>query len=285
MTVDNFTPQIWSARILSNLNDSHVYIQGTNRDYEGEIKNLGDSVRINSVGRITISSYTKNSTSLTPETVDGAGQVLVITQAESFAFQIDDVDNAQTKPKLMNEYMREAAWGLSDVADNFVAVLMAAGVSTTNTLTAATTVGTGATDDDAYDILVDIDTALTVSNTPSGGRWVVIPPWYHGVLRKDPRFVSFGTDQNRSNLRGEPIGQVANLTVRVSNNVPLSSSTYTLIAGYDGATAFAEQIPEGNPEAYRPEAKFADAMKGLHLYGAQVTRPDNLVKIAVTEAT
>jgi N4-gp56 family major capsid protein len=282
LSLANFIPQEWSAQILENLNDKHVYAQLANTDHEGEIKGFGDSVRINSVGRVAISSYTRNSTSLSFENVDGAGQVLVIDQSNYFAFEIDDLDKAQTKPKLMQAYTTEAAWGLSDTADAQIASNLTAGVATANTLTAATSVGVGDSDDDAYQLLVDLDTRLTINNVPGSGRWVVIPPWFLGVLRKDPRFVSFGTDGNRTTLLNGEIGQVANMTVHISNNVPVSGSDYTVIAGHAIASSFAEQISE--VEGLRPEAAFSDALKGLHLWGHKVTRPTALAEVVATAA-
>lgn len=53
-----------------------------------------------------------------------------------------------------------------------------------------------------------------------------------------------------------------------------------MLASYNGATSYAEQIL--STEAYRMEKRFADAVKGLHVYGAKVTRPD---KIAVLTAS
>ncbi len=282
MTLDTFIPQVWSARLLENLNDAHVYVALLNRDYEGEIRASGDSVRINSIGRVTIGDYTKNGSLSAAETLDGDGQVLVVDQSKSFNFKVDDIDKAQQKPQVMSGFMEEAAWGLADVRDTFAAALMVAGVATANQLSAATSVGVGASDNDAYSILVDLDVQLNTTNTPKGGRWVVVPPWFHGVLRKDPRFVSFGTGENRDTLENGRIGKVASLMVHESNNVPVSGSDYTIVAGHSSCGTFAAQITD--VEGYRPELSFADAMKGLDLYGAKLTRPEQIASIVATAA-
>ena len=85
MTIDNLTPNIWAGRLLANLDDDHVYANALNRDYEGDIANLGDRVRINSIGRVTIRSYTKNSTITAPETLQDSQQILIIDQGEMVA--------------------------------------------------------------------------------------------------------------------------------------------------------------------------------------------------------
>lgn len=289
MSLDNFIPALWEASLLENLNNEHVYADVMNRDYEGDFSSAGDTVRINSVGRINISTYIKNSTTITVQNPDGAGQNLVIDQSKYFAFSIDDIDKAQTKPKLMNAHMEEASWGLSDTIDADLASELwsnMAGNGTANTgnrLVDATSVGTGATDDDAYQLLIDLGVQLDVNNVPKGGRWAVIPPWFAGMLAKDPRATSFGTSKNRSDYaNGRVGGMVAGFDLRVSNNVTLNGAAYRISAGYRGAATFAKQIQD--VEAYRPQGDFSDAMKGLLLYGRKITRPSALAGVEATSA-
>ncbi|KKL52069.1 hypothetical protein LCGC14_2289160, partial [marine sediment metagenome] len=180
MSTENFKPTIWAGMLLKNLNDEHVFGALLNHDYEGEIREVGNTVKINSIGRITITDYIPNSDHATPEVLDESQVMLAITQAKMFNFLVDDVDNAQTKPKLMRDAMQEAGWGLSDVEDAYVASLLEAGVQTANQRAAATSVGTGASDQDAYEILVDLGVLLTTQSVPKSGRWAVIPPWYEG---------------------------------------------------------------------------------------------------------
>jgi hypothetical protein len=55
-----------------------------------------------------------------------------------------------------------------------------------------------------------------------------------------------------------------------------------VVAGHNIATTFAEQINE--VEAYRPERRFGDAVKGLHLYGAAVIETNALAVLTTTRA-
>jgi hypothetical protein len=70
VAITNFIPEIWSAQLLSSLKKTLVFAGPTtvNRNYEGEIANAGDTVRITSISRPTIADYTKNVTAITPET-------------------------------------------------------------------------------------------------------------------------------------------------------------------------------------------------------------------------
>ena len=277
MSFDNFIPALWAGRILKNLNNDHVYAQCCNKDYEGEIKNLGASVKINAIGRVTINDFTRNSNLAAVEELDDAGQTLLINQGKYYNFALDDVDVAQSKSALMSEAMGEASWGLAEVTDDFIAATMNAAVASANTLTAAT-VGTGAGEKDAYSTLVEMGVALDDANVPEKDRWAVVPNWFSAMLRLDPRVVSFGTGPNLAVYRGAPVHESAGFMIYKSNNVP---STTDVLAGWKGAVTFAEQILK--TEAYSPELRFADAVKGLHVYGAKVLRPTALAKIVATQ--
>lgn len=283
MSLTAFIPTLWAASLLENLNNAHVYANCVNHDYQDNLK-VGDTVRINSIGRVTIGTYTKNTWTISPEVLDGTGQTLHIDQASYFNVGMDDIDKAQQTPKLMADFTQEAAWGLAETIDDFLATTINAGVATANVQTAAT-IGTGAGDRDAFELIVDMGVSLDVSNTPRNSRWLVVPPWFIGELVKDPRFTSFGTSQNLSVAMKGLVKEMAGFDLFVSNNTPVTGSAYTILGGYKGAVTYAESIPKGQPEAFRIEAGFGDAIKGLVVYGAKVTRPDNLVSCAVTQAT
>lgn len=291
MSLLTFKPVIWSAKVLENLQNAHVYAKCFNRDYEGEIKSKGDTVNVNAIGDITISSYDDTAVPplSAPENVHGAGSKLTIDQAKSFHFRISDIDKVQSNVELMSKYTERAAWALADVVDLYLsATVLVGGVPSANQLNSGGTyvIGPGAGDTDFYQLLVDLDTRLTENNVPMGGRWCVLPPSAYGVLRKDDRFVSFGTDANRASVRGADLGQVANLTIRQSNNCPSSGSgaskVWTILAGHDMASSYAEQVTE--TDAYRPERDFADALKGLLTYGAKVFLPHALASTYVNVA-
>ncbi len=283
MSVANFIPTIWSARLLRHLDKRHVYLNLLNRDYEGEIKNFGDTVKVNQIGNVTIKDYTKGEDIEAPEDLSGKHQELKIDQAKYFNFAVEDVDNAQTNPKLMDKAMERAAYGMNDVVDAFAANLLAINVHADNTIGNDTTPKVP-TKDTAYDFLVDLGVKLTEANVPTVGRWVVVPAWYHGLLLKDERFVGNGTDYNKAILEGGEVGKAAGFTVYVSNNVPNTTKTkYKIIGGTDEAGSYAEQIL--STEAYRPEKRFSDAVKGLHVYGAKVFQSKCIAVLTANPAT
>lgn len=288
--IDNFIPALWSATILLALQKVLVYTQPRimNRNYEGEIKEKGDTVKINSIGRPTIFDYTKNTNMPDPETLEGGERVLTITQSKGFNFEVDDIDKVQGNADVMDPAMNEAAYALGDVADQFAAAKLLAGV-TENTIGTVETPVIPKPEEGvlgAYEHLVDLGVKLDEQNVPAEDRWVVVPPWFHGMLTKDHRFVSYAAIDV---LYNRQVGEAAGFAILTSNNVPTiaapegAENTKTrsaLLAGSSMAGTFAEQINQ--VEAYRPEKRFADAVKGLHLYGAEVIRPEAIAAMFAT---
>jgi hypothetical protein len=284
MAVTNFIPTVWSASLLMALRNALVYAQAgvVNTDYEGDIAAFGDTVRIGSVGDPTIKDYTKNANMDDPEELNTATQLLTIDQAKYFNFSVDDVDNVQMNPRVMNQAMQNAAWGLRDVADTYVATTMAAAIPAANQYGTTASPKTIAAAADAYAHLVNLSVLLDVANVPVEGRWCVIPPWFHGYLLQDDRFTKAGTDTSDAVLRNGRIGRAAGFTLLSSNKVPIhSTANYKIMAGTSHGFSYAEQILK--MEAFRPEKRFSDAVKGLHVYGGKVVRPSNLAMLVVTK--
>ena len=124
MALTNFIPELWSDRLLVNLRKALVFGSLCQRDYEGELRNFGDTVKINEIGPVTVTAYTKTAT-LSYQTLSSAQKELKIDQASYFAFTIDDIDAAQVKPKLMDAAMNDAAYRIADTIDAFIAGLYA----------------------------------------------------------------------------------------------------------------------------------------------------------------
>ena len=283
MALENFIPKLWSARLLKNLDMALVYGQAMviNRDYEGEISQAGDTVKINSIGEVTIGDYTKNTDINAPEDLTDAQRQLLIDQQKYFNFQVDDIDKAQQNVNVMDEAMKRAAFGLGKVADSKIASLYVDVAS--GNLIGNDTTPIIPTADTAYDNLVDLSVLLTESNVPEDGRWVIVPAWYHGLLLKDKRFVDHGTDKNVEVRTNGKVGRVSGMDVMTSNNVPNTAGTkYKIIAGHKLAWTYADQVTK--TEAYRPEKRFADAVKGLHVYGAKVVRPNCLAVLTANRS-
>jgi len=279
MAVTNFINEVWSATLLSSLKKNLIFAGPgvANRNYEGEISDSGDTVKITSISRPTVANYTA-ATVIAPEQLTDASRSLLIDQAKYFAFEVDDVDlrQAVSGGALMAEAAMESAYALADVADTHVAGLYigvdAANAIGTRSITSAALALTG---------LVDLKTKLDVANVPTQGRYVIVPPWYHGLLLQNTSFIDLSASGSADALRNGTVGRAFGFDILVSNSVINSAGDdYIVQAGYPGAIAFAEQIAK--VEAYRPENSFSDAIKGLHLYGAKLVRPTGIATMAAS---
>lgn len=275
MALENFIPEVWSARLLVSLRKAHVAASLVNRDYEGEIRRQGDTVHVTNLTAPTIDDYTAH-IDIKIEDVDDGTAALTIDQAKYFAFEVDDIEKAQQVAggNALASQVDAAAYGLSDVADSFL-------LSTMNTAVQGTGNDLGTvslTSGNVWDTVVDMSVVLDESNVPTEGRFIVVSPSLHGRLLKDDRFIAAG-DVRGSETRGSGfIGQVAGLDIFKSNNLPAVTDTAAdaglALAGHRIATSYAEQIV--SVEAARMEKRFADMVKGLHVYGAKVFRPTAL---------
>ena len=275
MAITTFIPELWSARLLYALEKSHVATNLVNRNYEGVIANQGDTVHINSIGAVTVKDYTRNSNITDPEILTTADQTLEIDQAKYFNFQVDDVDKAQISGEIIDTAMGRSAYALADVSDAFLLKTIANGVASANKIGAKATL-TALTASNVYENIVKMRTLLDKANVPTTGRTIVVPPEVYALLLLDDRFAKSGSDSGQNALLNGMVGRVAGFDVFMSNNCVSgtdggsgSTAYFVITAQVASATTYAEQIIK--TEGYRMESRFADGVKGLHVYGAKVT--------------
>lgn len=285
MALSNFIPDLWAANLLVNLEKRSVATAICNRDYEGLIRGAGDSVKLTSLADPTIGSYTVH-TDITIEDIDDATQSLLIDQAKYFAFELDDIERAQAVdgPGALAEQTRKAAYLLADTLDTAVLSAIGTGASAAapDHQVAEATINTAA---GAYDALVNWSVLLDGQNVPEFDRYAVVSPAFYGLILKDSRFVGSGDAVGASVRANGRVGQAAGFDLYKSNNLPAgpgAGAGTSMIAGYRGACTLAEQIV--SVEAARMEKRFADMVKGLHVYGFKVTRPKALVSADVIVA-
>lgn len=278
MAVVNFVPDVWSARILTQLSRASVAGGVVNRDYEGEIRRGGDSVKITSFTDPTIGTYTAH-TDITIEDVDDATRSLLIDQQKYFAFEVDDIESVQSVNggAMMAEVTRRAAYGLANTLDAYVLSVMGAGASAAapDHQIAEATISTVT---DAYDALVNWSVLLDQADVPEQDRFAVVTPAFYGKILKDSRFIAAGDAAGSAARANGRVGQAAGFEVFKSNNLPDgpgAGAGKLMLAGSRIATTLAEQIV--STEAGRMEKRFASFVKGLHVYGCRVNRPTALV--------
>ncbi|MGH7158380.1 MAG: P22 coat protein - protein 5 domain protein [Candidatus Saccharimonadales bacterium] len=274
MSINNFIPEIWAAQLLQSNERNLVFGALANRDYNGVIAKAGDTVRITSIGAPTVATYIPNVTVIVPEELTDAQMLLTVTESKYFAFKIDNVDRSQALPGVMDEALRQAGYKLRDIADRFVASFYT-GVAAANAL-GVVAVTTPAL---AFDQLNKLMVKLDEADIPSEGRWVVAPPWYCGLLTLDARVTNLESLGPEALVNGRVL-RAQGFDIHKSNNcVNPTGDDWIVMAGTNAAISFVEQIPPDGVVAYKPESSFSDAVKGLHLYGAKLVRPDGIATL------
>lgn len=294
-TVDytgNFIPEIWSGKLIENFYDSTVLSAITNTDYEGEIRNYGDTVNIRTTPELTIRDYSKGMT-LTVENPDKAKLQLIIDKGEYFAAVEDDVDKIQADINLMDTWSKDASERMKIKIDTRVLAAMPAGVATANKgatagrISANINLGVTATPvaitkTNVLEYLVDLGTVLDEANCPESNRWVVIPAKMAGMIKKSDLKDASLTGDSSSILRNGRLGMIDRFNVYMSHNLSVTSGKFSLLAGHKMGTTFASQMT--NMETIRSETTFGNIVRGLQVYGYKVVKPEALALGVITLA-
>lgn len=263
MAITNLQRTIWAAQILETFRNQAIWAGIVNRDYEGEAAQ-GNKVHIPGVVDVTVTDYKAAGRTTSPEDLSDTGVDLLIDQEKSFDFVVDDIDKAQSNPGSFDAYSRSAANGLVQDSDSFLASLAVTG-GTALASTAAPTTG-----DEAFDLIADLRQALTNASAPASDRILVVNGDFDRFLVGASSKL---TDADRSGstegLREASLGRILGFDTYVSNNLP--GTTPQAVAFHKSALAYASTISEF--EGMRAENKFADRLRGLHVYGAKVLRP------------
>lgn len=273
MAITNFIPTVWSENLYTALDQKYVAVANCNRAFEGDIREAGSTVKILGVGDVAVSNYTRNTDLSAPQALSDNVRELVIDQAKCFNFQIDDVDRAQAMPKLMNEAMKVAATALASTADSYVYSLYAGAGTTIKDASASSMT--------VLNHFIEARTQLFKAGVNDTSDIVieVSPEIAELILKAKLSAASDNTDVFEKGC----VGSIGGCKIFVSNHIATVTDTaakkiyHKCLMRSKRAIAFAEQLSE--IEAYRPEKRFADAVKGLHLYGAKVVYPSEMVLV------
>ncbi len=272
-----FIPEIWSQKLNNMLAKECVMLQCVNRNWEGEIKNQGDKVKIIQPADVTISTLgtdTLSYSELAPTSLD-----LVIDQKKFFAFKINDVAQVQSNTDIMEAHLRNAKKAIEEVQDAYLLSLHT-NVPSTNTVgseSAAVTLDKTT----IYSKFVELALCLKNSDAVTTGTrpWVVINPTVESYLLQSSEFIGAHNVADET-LREGAIGRIAGMDVLVSTNLTAVSQKYYVLAGTNDAITFASQLAK--IESLRDQNSFSDLVRGLYLYGAKVVQPNALAKMVVT---
>lgn len=314
----SFIPQLWSNKLNAKFYASTMMTEIANTDWEGEIANQGDTIRIRTAPSITIRDYGGAGSTLTHEVPTPIFTDMQIDQGKYFAVQVNDVLAHQADLDLMNMFTDDAAKQLKIEIENdcffqwFVTDGAAAANSggTAGALSSEYNLGTDVTPIDqatpanVLNTILRMSAALDEQNVPEDGRWLIISPFDRQLLMQTDIAQAYFTGDASSTIRTGKIGMLDRFSVYVSNLLPRGGAGTALVpglsalntgsavanaknrrmmvAGTKHACAFASQITKTEP--LRNQTDFGDIVRGLSVYGRKVLKPEALVTALVGSA-
>lgn len=267
----NFVPEILSETINRELERKFVFAPDCNRQYEGNVSNKGDSVKILGVGKPTITNFSANEKIVlaAPETVSDTSVTMHVDQVATFNYEVDDIDKRQAVGGLVDVLAKEAAAGISNKMDSYIADLAKA--------TGAVKADATRTQITKDNILNYIDTNLVklYNNdvTPDSDIVIDVAPWFYMLLKQ--AYSALDTDNSKM-LENGKVGRYGNVVVKMSNNVAKDTNGNSLIQ-LRTPKAIAFVNPVTHTEADRVQNEFADQIKGYSLYDAMIVRPKEMI--------
>jgi hypothetical protein len=308
-----FIPTIWAGKFVEKFYDATVLAAIANTDYEGEIRNMGDTVKIRTRPTISIANY--EATQALVVTRPSAPSVdLNINKGKYFNTVLDDVMEVQADADLLSLWADDASeqmkiavdtdalaysvWNTGTVAANKGQTAgrlsgdIRLGITTAPAYVNVAAQGTGAGDTNAndrsvIDHLVDMGQVLDEQNIPENGRFVIVPAWYASMIkRSELRDASIAGD-GVSMLRNGRLGMVDRFTIYVSNLLPsgvaggIAAGEFAIYAGHKQGLTFASQMTK--VETLRSESTFGTLLRGLQVYGLGVVDGTCLVTSIVAK--
>jgi len=291
-----FLPSIYSKKVLNFFRKSSVVEAITNTDYAGEISAFGDSVKIIKEPVISVSDYTRGSDTTATKLTDQE-LTLVVDSAKAFKFIVDDIETNMSHVNFKEVASSSAAYALRDSYDAAVIATMFSGVSSSSPdhvlgtdnatdLAAGTFDGTGnldigfgSSEHDPIDVLARMARLLDEQNVPEEGRWFVAGPDFYEVLgQASSKLLSVDFNAGQGSIRNGLVssGKLRGFDMYKSNNIAATSNAAgKCMGGHISSTATANTIL--STEVLRDPSSFGDIVRGLHVYGAKVLRPEALV--------
>lgn len=285
MAFESWKPEVIAADVQHQLEKSLVYGQPgvTNRNYEGDVQ-FAKSVRIVGVGSVTVKDYTQNSDMADPDTVLDTSLEMTIDYDKYFNFKVSNKDQAQTRIDIMAENNKEAAYAIRDAIDSIIGSLYTDASASNLIGTDAAPKTPNLTQGDAsniYNLIEDCGVALSESKVPLEGRWMIVPPRFAGLIRKDLKLTAAAPQIAQPGMLNGSITRLGGFSIMESHNVPnTAGAKYKIMFGTSKAMTFASQV--NDVRIMDMEKQFAKKVDGEYVFGCKVVRPECLGVMTVS---
>lgn len=266
--------EVWAKEILEQRRNKLVMEQLVNHDYEGQIKNHGDTVHIISLPDLTPQDIVPG-TEMTVVPVDPSEQLLVIDQYKGVPVELQDMLLKQSTYELRAPFTKKIGEALAVAVDTYILGRALAGVASGNKMTAVAKL--------TKQVLIDAHAILDMKNVPTDGRALVI----NGVGKADLRAdvdMTWAERQGSGDISGAGYaGTIYDTPVYVTNAVQKidTNANWGFVLLHRDALTMAVQI-EPEVEHQRRILSKSTIIAGSTLFGGKVIRPDHIVVIPRT---
>ena len=304
----NFAPEIFSQKVLKFFRRASVVEDITNTDYAGEIENFGDTVRIIKEPTVTVSSYTRGSVVNAQDLADDQ-ITMVVDNANAFAFKIDDIEERHSHVNfealatssgafaLKRKYDANVLQAISDGAGIAGAddASLSGGLTTTNrALGTASAPVNVETDDAGINLMLLMARTLDDQSVPEENRWFVAPPiFYEKMFQAGNKIAEVQVTGDASSplrnglaipgtlagfrcYKSTALNSTAGTDQVTLTGVATDASENIILAGHMSSTSTASHIAK--TEVVRSTESFSDVIRGLHVFGRKVLRPEAVVR-------
>lgn len=290
-----FIPELWSAQLVMNLYDQTVLNAIANSKWQAQARRGTDTIQIPKRPTISIRPY-EIGLPLEVERPSAGKVTLALDKGLYFATILDDVLAVQSNYPLLQIWTEEAAWSLKVALDTAVLATLPASLLAANSgatagrqcqlynlgapanprVVAPEGIALAAGEIDVMSLITNMTCVLNEQNVPPQDRWLLIPSWVGGFLRRSKAFRSAQEIGDQTSVfRTGRIGTVEGMPVYESNLLPKAVESgalcWYMFMGHMDTLTFAWQL--NSVDKYPAPLTMGEMLRGLYTYGSLVVDP------------
>lgn len=277
MAINDFQTEKWSAIVELAAQEQSIISQVASGLYEADATGA-KVINSTSIGTPTIGTYVA-ADGISYGDLSDSNTPINLDQYKYFSFKVEDIDQAQSQADITNPAIAEAGRALALEADKYIFGLhgdFGGQIDDGGGTPAALSV----TSADVEEVILNAKEEMDGSNA-GPDRVLVVSPWFHNKM------VLAGLTSLSDNVdlyRSGRVGQFGGFEVYMSNQLDSpAADEHHVLAFTRRAIPFAALVQK--VETLRLESQFADAVRGLYVFGGAVKWEDEAVDIWVSKGS
>lgn len=225
-------PELWAPKFYQNLKKNLPMANFFNREYVGEIKNVGDTVNINTFANPTAETITDDKQEFNTEALSVSQTQLTVTRRFSAAYEISDLGKLQSQD-FENEIINNMSYAVAKAIETYVESLIDSSASSPDHQIATDTASTFVLAD-----VREMGELLSTQGVPMSERALFLDSSCYWQLLADSSVSSRDYTPGGPVVSGYLGFPVMGFDVMEANNI---STQYKSYAAHKSALAFVMQ--------------------------------------------